>query len=155
MNTKPFFGWGVVLVAMMFAGTLSGDDSKVKPEQDKVAQQNGEFKLPKRDEHPGKNPGFSLKQSLGDTGLKLAIVIGIFMVFVILLSKRKDQQAIPKEAIELLGRIPFSNKQSIQLIKFGKKLVLVEASSAGLKPISEITDPSEVDQMVQMIRPSK
>lgn len=170
MNAQQIFSRLILLNFVLFQSLVCGNDSQTKASQEtgstsaesSIAQQpgdpikkaDGEFQLPKRKRNEKSGSGFSLKQALGDTGLKLAIVIGILMIVVILMAKRKDRQTIPKEAIEVLGRIPYSNKQSIQLIKFGQKLVLVEASAAGLKPISEITDPAEVDQMVQMIRPS-
>ena len=86
-----------------------------------------------------------------DIGLKLGIVIGVFLIVMILMSKKSDSSMIPKEAIEVLGRVPFSGKQTLQLVRFGQKLVLVESSSNGLKPISEMTDPLEVQQMLNMI----
>lgn len=91
------------------------------------------------------------KSPLMDVGLKLGIVIGIFLIVMILMSKKSDSSMIPKEAIEVLGRVPFSGKQTLQLVRFGQKLVLVESSSNGLKPISEMTDPLEVQQMLNMI----
>jgi hypothetical protein len=33
-------------------------------------------------------------------------------------------------------------------VRFGRKLVLVESSNDGLKPISEITDPLEVQDLL-------
>lgn len=91
------------------------------------------------------------KSQLMDVGLKLGIVIGVFLIVMILMSKKSDSSMIPKEAIEVLGRVPFSGKQTLQLVRFGQKLVLVESSSNGLKPISEMTDPMEVQQMLNMI----
>lgn len=99
-------------------------------------------------QHPNSING---KSQLMDVGVKLGIVVGLFLIAMILMSKKTDSSAIPKEAIEVLGRVPFSGKQALQLVRFGQKLVLVESSANGLKPISEMTDPVEVQNMLNTI----
>lgn len=99
-------------------------------------------------QHPSSMNG---KSQLMDVGVKLGIVVGVFLIVMILMSKKTDSSAIPKEAIEVLGRVPFSGKQALQLVRFGQKLVLVESSANGLKPISEMTDPVEVQNMLNTI----
>ncbi len=87
--------------------------------------------------------------SLGNNLLtKAAIVVGILMILAIVMSSKRPQQAVPREALEVLGKVPFSGRQSLQLVRFGRKLVLVESSNDGLKPISEITDPLEVQDLL-------
>ena len=113
-----------------------------------------ELAVPTRSGRSGssRNPNsINGKFKLTDVGVKLGIVVGVFLIVMILMSKKSDSSAIPREAIEVLGRVPFSGKQSLQLVRFGQKLVLVESSATGLKPISEMTDPVEVQNMLNTI----
>ena len=135
-----------------FGGTTRGNET-AKEKLNSPTEAGKEFELPQRQKNDGSSKKSTLDYSLGETGIKLGIVVGIFLVIVILLSKKQEKQSLPREAIEVLGRIPVSSKQSVQLIRFGQKLVLVESSQNGLKPISEITDPAEVNQMLDLIRP--
>ena len=87
-----------------------------------------------------------------DIGIKLGIVVGIFVVVMMLFSNRKQSTVLPKEAIDVLGRVPLNAKQTLQLVKFGQKLVLMESSESGLKAISEITETDEVERLLDLIR---
>lgn len=135
------------------AGNLCATDQS--PPNDSTTKLEGDFQLPERNPTSEKKASstFDLKAMLGETGIKIAIVVGILLIAVLLLSKQKTTRTIPGEAIEILGTVPFTAKQNIQLIRFGQKLVLIESSVNGLKPISEITDPAEVNQMLDLIRP--
>jgi flagellar protein FliO/FliZ len=79
----------------------------------------------------------------------LGIVLGLFFVSMWLFrgNASKAGQNLPAEVVEPLGRTIVAKGQRLQLIRFGRKLVLVSLSSAGIEPISEITDPVEVDRI--------
>lgn len=113
-----------------------------------------DFSVPERPEsqEPAKVE-FDLKSLLGESGLKVGIGFGILLVLTLLFSKRKPTYGLPQDAVEVLGVVPLATRQRVQLIRFGQKLVLVEASANGLTPISEITDPVEVNRMLDLIRP--
>lgn len=144
-----------MVLPVLFFGlgeTVTGNE-KAKEELNPPVETGKEFTLPQRQGNQASPSKSTLSGPLGETATKLGIVVGIFLVIVILLSKKREKQVLPREAIEVLGRIPVSSRQSVQLIRFGQKLVLVESSQNGLKPISEITDPAEVNQMLDLIRP--
>ncbi len=98
-------------------------------------------------------PPFSAPQieSLGTAGAGLAIVLGLFFVCAWLLRRSgpKPNSPLPKEAVAVLGRIPLAGRNFAQLIQIGNKLVLVSITPDGVAtPITEVTDPTEVDRLL-------
>jgi flagellar biogenesis protein FliO len=76
-------------------------------------------------------------------------VLGLF-ILVAWLTRRarpKGQQALPKEAVELLGRLPLAGRQQMHLVRVGGKLLLLSVTPAGAETLTEITDPQEVDRL--------
>ncbi len=55
---------------------------------------------------------------------------------------------LPRQVIELVGFVPLSPRQQLQLVRLGSKLVLVAVSANGAEPLAEVTDPVEVDQIL-------
>ena len=134
-------------------GLVANDQGNSESMTTESAQDN-EFEFSKREISTEKYEfNYDLKESLGDSGIKVLICVGIFLIGLIALTRKKTERRIPVEAVEVLGTIPIGGRQNIQLIRFGQKLVLIEMSPNGLKPISEITDPMEVNQMLDQIRP--
>jgi len=80
----------------------------------------------------------------------LAIALGTLFLFywgVKRLGPRTDR-IVPNEVVEMLGYTPLSGRQRLCLIRVGRKLVLVAASSDAVEPLTEIDDPVEVDRLV-------
>ena len=55
--------------------------------------------------------------------------------------------ALPPDVVEVLGRVSLAPRQPAQLVRIGHKLILVSISTAGVKTLTEITDPLEVDRL--------
>lgn len=55
-------------------------------------------------------------------------------------------------AVKILGRCAVSGKQSLLVVQFGKRLVLVGDGGANLNPLCEITDPDEVAGILAQAR---
>jgi flagellar protein FliO/FliZ len=92
----------------------------------------------------------STSQSVVTVLGSLGVVLGLFFVTMWLFrgGASKAGQILPVEVVEPLGRTAVAKGQQLQLIRFGRKLVLVSHSSAaGIETISEITDPVEVDRI--------
>ncbi|NOY42857.1 MAG: FliO/MopB family protein [Planctomycetes bacterium] len=90
-------------------------------------------------------------ESLGTAGAGLAIVLGLFFVCAWLLRRTgpKPNSPLPREAIAVLGRVPLAGRNFAQLIQIGNKLVLVSIAPDGVAtPITEVTDPTEVDRLL-------
>ena len=87
----------------------------------------------------------------------LGIVQGLFVVLV-WFSRRfapAGTAALPKEAVELLGRTTLSGTQQMQLVRVGTKLLLVALSPQGARTLTEITSAAEVERLSDLCRRQK
>jgi len=87
----------------------------------------------------------------------LALVLGIFFALVWALRRASPPGAalLPAEAFEVLGRAPLANRQQAHLLRCGNKLLLVSTGAAGTEPLTEITDPAEVDRLTVLCRQAR
>ena len=87
----------------------------------------------------------------------LLLVLGVFLALVWVLRRASPQGAalLPPEAFEVLGRAPLANRQQAHLLRCGNKLLLVSASTTGTEPLTEITDPAEVERLTELCRRAK
>jgi flagellar biogenesis protein FliO len=101
-----------------------------------------------QDKKPGGLP--SAVQIFGS----LALVLGVFLALVWVLRRAAPPGAslLPAEAFEVLGRAPLANRQQAHLLRCGNKLLLISAGTAGTEPLTEITDPAEVDRLTELCR---
>jgi len=98
-----------------------------------------------------------LSSMLGGADIKkiggsLSIVLGGYLGLVWLLRKINPagNQGIPKEVLEVVGNAPLDNRQNLQLVRLGSKLLLMIHGPDGTQPIGEVTDPAEVDHLVAL-----
>ena len=67
---------------------------------------------------------------------------------------RAGGQAFDRDAVEVFGRAPLAKGQFMHLLRVGNKLLLVSVSNAGVEPLTEITDPIEVDRLAGLCKQS-
>ncbi|MDB4766696.1 flagellar biosynthetic protein FliO [bacterium] len=98
-----------------------------------------------------------LSSMLGGADIKkiggsLSIVLGGYLGLVWLLRKVNPagNQGIPTEVLEVVGNAPLDNRQNLQLVRLGSKLLLMIHGPDGTQPIGEVTDPAEVDHLVSL-----
>lgn len=87
----------------------------------------------------------------------LGIVLGLFVVLV-WFSRRftpAGTAALPKEAVELLGRTSLGGTHQMQLVRVGAKLLLVALSPQGARTLTEITSAVEVERLSDLCRRQK
>ena len=84
----------------------------------------------------------------------LFIVIATFLIFALLFKKvsPKGNRPLPSELIENLGRTSLTQKIQLHLLRLGNRLILVSVTLDGVHPITEITDPDEVVQLLGLCR---
>jgi len=89
-------------------------------------------------------------ESFATASSGLAIVVGLFLVCMWLLRRSgpKPTSPLPSEAVAVLGRIPLAARNFAHLLQVGNKLVLVAITPDGVAPITEVTDPVEVQRML-------
>lgn len=87
----------------------------------------------------------------------LAVVIGLILVLARIFRRHAPlfSQALPTEALEILGRRFVDQRQSIVLLRIGSRILVVGSSPAGLQGIGEVNDPVEVDLIAGMCRGSR
>jgi len=93
---------------------------------------------------------FAQLKSLASAGAGLGIVIGLFLLCMWLLRRSgpRPTSALPQEAVAVLGRVPLTAQHFAHLIQVGRKLALVSVTSEGVSPITEVSDPQEVDRLL-------
>lgn len=111
----------------------------------------------------GSSPAASqVRQSANSNALTtvvggLAICLGIFFL-IVWATKRQappGMARLPVEVVESLGRLPLSGRQHLQLLRIGRKLVLLDVTPGGAETLTEITDPAEVDRLVGLCQQAK
>jgi flagellar biogenesis protein FliO len=87
----------------------------------------------------------------------LAVVIGLILVLARVFRRHAPlfSQALPTEALEILGRRFVDQRQSIVLLRIGSRILVVGSSPAGLQGIGEVSDPVEVDLIAGICRGSR
>ncbi len=87
-------------------------------------------------------------------GASLGIVLGLFLLVVWTMRRAQPRGAawLPAEAVEVLGRVPLAGRQQAHLLRCGNKIVLVSVTASGVEPLTEITDPMEVDRLETICR---
>jgi flagellar biogenesis protein FliO len=92
---------------------------------------------------------FTKLESFSTAGAGLAIVVGLFLICVWMLRRggAKTSGVLPADAFAVLGRAPLTPQSFAHLLRLGNKLVLVAMSPDGIQPLTEITDPMEVDRL--------
>lgn len=106
--------------------------------------------LPTRGAAPSPSPGRSIPAVIA----ALAGVVALFLGVVWLLRRGAGRGAspLPGDVFEVLGRASLGNKQPVQLIRLGGKLVLVSLSGQGWQTLTEIDDPDEVTRLTGLCR---
>ncbi len=100
-------------------------------------------------------PSFGLPfDSLYTTGAALAVVLGLFLLCAGLVRRgaKKSNAMLPEEVVSVLGRVPLAARQFAELVRVGNKLVLLSVTQTGAEPLTEITDPAEIDRLVGLCR---
>ena len=93
-------------------------------------------------------------KTLGTVAGSLAIVLGLFVVIAWTAKKAAPQgtAALPKEAVEVLGRAVLGARQHVQLVRVGNKLLLVAVTATSAKTLTEITTPADVEHLLGLCR---
>lgn len=79
----------------------------------------------------------------------LVVVVGAFLLVAWITQRAAPHRMapLPSEVVECLGRAPLTGRQQVQLLRLGKKLVLVAVTATEARTLSEVTDPLEVDRL--------
>ncbi len=82
----------------------------------------------------------------------LAIVLGLFFL-VVWIARRalpKSTTTLSTDVLDVLGRAPLGNRHNLQLIRLGRRLLLVSVTPDNAQTLTEITDPDEVNHLASL-----
>ena len=85
----------------------------------------------------------------------LAIVLGLFFLVVWLARTApfpNRQRFLPTDVLEVLGRSPLASRHHLQLIRLGRRLLLVSVTPERAETLTEITEPDEVNHLARLCR---
>jgi flagellar biogenesis protein FliO len=99
------------------------------------------------------------KNAIGQTSL-WGTIVGLFIVFALFVAARAwltrhgpvGLRGLPTEALELLGKRTIEPRVSIQMVRCGGKILVLGVSPEGIRTLSEISDPVEVDLLAGACR---
>jgi flagellar biogenesis protein FliO len=91
-------------------------------------------------------------QPLVTGAASLGIVLGLFLLVVLVTKRGASNGAtlLPRDVVEVLGRAPFVGRQQVHLVRCANKLLLVCATPGAAQTLTEITDPAEVERLVEL-----
>ena len=84
----------------------------------------------------------------------LAIVLGLFFLVVWLVRRAlpKSATSLPSDVLEVLGRSPLAARHNLQLIRLGRRLLLVSVTPDAAETLTEVTDVDEVNHLISLCR---
>jgi flagellar biogenesis protein FliO len=90
-------------------------------------------------------------------GSSLAIVLGLFFLLAWLTRRGGAAVApqLPTEVVEVLGRSALSGRQQLNLVRLGRRLLLLSITTTGAETLAEITEPEEVDRIMDLVEGSQ
>ena len=87
-------------------------------------------------------------------GLSLMLVLGVIFAARFAMKKLFPAVSVGRnsQVISVVSRSVIGPKQQFLLVKLGKRLVLIGDSGVSMSPLAEITDPSEVAELVGQLQ---
>lgn len=161
-------GWACVLGLMpllLSAGPpriIDEDDESIRPAAFAQADEDETPRLLTPRTKPAETqskPVTPAKRKLGQTSL-WGTVAGLFAVFGVFVGVRVwltrhgpvGLRGLPVEALELLGRRTIEPRVSIHIVRCGPKILVLGVGPDGVRTLTEITDPVEIDLMAGACR---
>jgi flagellar biosynthetic protein FliP len=87
---------------------------------------------------------------LWSTAVSLAVIVGAIVLVGRWMQKRGFQgpPSLPIEAFEILGRRQIEPRVAVQLVKCGERILVLCVTPQGVRTLSEIRDPAEVERLI-------
>ncbi|MGE5192888.1 MAG: FliO/MopB family protein [Deltaproteobacteria bacterium] len=144
---------GLFLGAAARASDATSRDSRLLPPRGADPALQNEGKPAVRGSQRNRPAGDGWLTTLGSLAAVLAFV---FLAAKVL--KRNvpaAQKTLPVEVVQVLGRKALDYQHTIHLVRFGSKMLMLGTSQEGMRTLSEITDPVEIDCLAGLCKPSE
>ncbi|QDT08620.1 FliO/MopB family protein [Planctomycetes bacterium K23_9] len=106
---------------------------------------------PTVDDDPSKSKSFG---PLVTTGFSLVVVLGLFAGLVWVTRRYGNasmtQTGLPTDAMKSLGSTAIDARTRITLLRCGSRIIVMAQTATGVHPLSEITEPIEVQRLTAM-----
>jgi flagellar protein FliO/FliZ len=84
------------------------------------------------------------------TAIALASIVGVLLVAAHWIRPYVGSpRGLPIDALELLGRRLIEPKVAVHLVRCGNRVLVLGVTSDGVRTLSEITDPTEVERLTE------
>lgn len=92
--------------------------------------------------------------SLWTAFASLALVVGVILAAARLWRKHGPAAGagLPDDALEILGKRQLDRRHAIQMVRCGSRVLVLGVTEDGLRALTEITDPQEVDDLARICR---
>jgi len=86
---------------------------------------------------------------LVSTAISLGLIVGTLLLVGRWMKRNGFQgsQSLPIEAFEVLGRRSLEPRATVHLVRFGSRVLLLGIGTDGIRTLSEIDDPAEVESL--------
>jgi len=81
--------------------------------------------------------------SLGSLALVLALIVLAARLF----QSRSSSGNLPRGVVEVVGRCPLDAKQSLYVVRWGGRLLLIGGGPNGARTLSELSDAEEIERV--------
>jgi flagellar biogenesis protein FliO len=91
-------------------------------------------------------------RDLGNWAVLAALAAAFAMLAAVRFHTRRRPVALPPDVFELLGEASLGGQQTVRVVRFGPRTLLVGVSAAGCHTLAEIDDPQATDCIVAACR---
>lgn len=91
-------------------------------------------------------------RDLGNWTVLAALAVAFAMLAAVRFHTRRRPVALPPDVFELLGEASLGGQQTVRVVRFGPRTLLVGVSSAGCHTLAEINDSQATDCIVAACR---
>ena len=151
------FSWyGLIVCAAILCGNEgTAQDPPVSRSRESVRP----LPLPARSHTSQSNPeqrgkAVSSISPLVSTAVSLGLIVGALFLVGRILKKQgfRGPSRLPDEALELLGRRTLEPRVSVHLVKCGGRILVLGVGPDGIRTLSEIDDPLQIEQLTSACR---
>lgn len=102
-------------------------------------------------ERPAARPATPLRP-FGDWTVLVAIAAAFALVGVFRLGALRRGRSLPSDVFELLGEAPLGGQQTVRVVRFGPRTLLLGVSSSGCHTLAELDDAQATERIVAACR---
>jgi len=151
------FSWyGLIFCAAILCGN---EGTAQDPPASRSRESVRPLPLPARSHTSQSNPeqrgkAVSSISPLVSTAVSLGLIVGALFLVGRILKKQgfRGPSRLPDEALELLGRRTLEPRVSIHLVKCGGRILVLGVGPDGIRTLSEIDDPLQIEQLTSACR---